>query len=181
MPSSSLGRPNPAGKGPRNKITYQNPAGFNSGNTQGGSNKTMKKLFSKWLSGMLALVMVIGLLPAAGFAASGNNSGSGDRPGDNGTTSITVFVRDSSDNTKVLPEAGVKLERVTSGRYHDFGIKYTDKTGSVTWDNLESGLYRITQTSTVNGYKMNTVMQQRWFGTGEDNHAVDILNYPQVL
>ena len=100
----------------------------------------MKKLFSKWLSGMLALVMVIGLLPAAGFAASGNNSGSGDRPGDNGTTSITVFVRDSSDNTKVLPEAGVKLERVTSGRYHDFGIKYTDKTGSVTWDNLESGL-----------------------------------------
>lgn len=140
----------------------------------------MKKLFSKWLSGMLALVMVIGLLPAAGFAASGNNSGSGDRPGDNGTTSITVFVRDSSDNTKVLPEAGVKLERVTSGRYHDFGIKYTDKTGSVTWDNLESGLYRITQTSTVNGYKMNTVMQQRWFGTGEGNHAVDILNYPQV-
>lgn len=137
----------------------------------------MKKLFNKWLSGMLAFLMVIGMAPTAAFAA---NPGSGDRPGDNGVTSITVTVRDAADTSKVLPETGVKLERVTAGRYEDLGIRYTDHTGAVTWDNLESGLYRITQTSVVEGYKMSTVSQQRWFGTEEGNHPVDILNYPEV-
>ena len=137
----------------------------------------MKKLFSRWMSGFLAVIMLFGLMPSAAFAA---NPGSGDRPGDNGVTSITVTVRDSADQSKVLPNTGVKLERVTSGRYEDFGTRYTDQTGSITWENLESGLYRITQTSAVEGYKMNTVPQQRWFGTNERNHVVNIDNYPEV-
>ena len=137
----------------------------------------MKKLFSKWLSGMLAFIMVVGLLPSAAFAA---NPGSGDRPGDNGVTSITVTVRDAADSSKVLPQSGVKLERLTSGRYEDFGVQYTDKTGSITWENLEAGLYRITQVTAVDGYKMSTVMQQGWYGTDERNHVVDIFNYPEV-
>ncbi len=137
----------------------------------------MKKLFSKWLSGVLALVMVMGMLPGAIFA---DNSGSGDQPGTNGVTSITVTVRDSADTSKVLSGVGVKLERMTSGQYEDLGIQYTDSTGTTTWSNLVSGLYRITQTSTIDGYKMSTVSQQRWFGTDEGNHSVDIFNYPEV-
>lgn len=137
----------------------------------------MKKLFSKCLSGMLAFIMVVGLLPTAAFAA---NPGSGDKPGDNGTTSITVEVRDSAEPAKVLPESGVMLERLTAGRYENLGTRLTDETGRVTWENLESGLYRITQTSVVEGYKLNTVPIQRWFGTNERNHVVNIDNYPEV-
>ena len=140
----------------------------------------MKKLFSKWLCGMLAFIMVVGLLPTTAFAAQSTNPGSGDQPGENGVTSITVTVRDGADPSKVLENAGVKLERVTSGRYLDYGTSYTDKTGTITWDNLEAGLYRITQTRGVDGYKMSTFMSQGWFGTDEGNHTVDIFNYPEV-
>lgn len=139
----------------------------------------MAKLINKWVAGLLAVVMLLGMLPMSVFATSSNTDGN-DQPGWNGGTAITVRVRDASDEAKVLKGAGVKLERVTAGRYRDYGTQYTDSTGTVTWSNLEAGLYRITQTYTLDGYKMSTYMRQGWFGTEDDNHIVDIDNYPEV-
>lgn len=139
----------------------------------------MAKLINKWLAGLLAAIMLVGMLPMSAFAVSSNTDGN-DRPGDKGTTAITVVVRDASDNAKFLEGAGVRLERVTSGRYRDYGTQYTDETGTVVWNNLEAGLYRVTQTYTLDGYKMSTYMRQGWFGTEDSNHTVDITNYPEV-
>jgi len=137
----------------------------------------MKKQFSKWLAGMMALVMIVGMLPTAAFATVGNEDD--DRPLDEGRTSITVTVRDARQTTKTLANAGVKLERVTAGRYENLGTQYTGQDGTTTWNQLESGWYRITQISVPDGYKVNNTPIQRWFGTNERNHVVSIEDYPQ--
>lgn len=90
----------------------------------------MAKLINKWVAGLLAVIMLIGMLPMSVFASS--NTDGNDQPGWNGGTAITVRVRDASDEAKVLEGAGVKLERVTAGRYRDYGTLYTDGTGTVT-------------------------------------------------
>lgn len=138
----------------------------------------MAKLINKWVAGLLAVIMLIGMLPMSVFASS--NTDGNDQPGWNGGTAITVRVRDASDEAKVLEGAGVKLERVTAGRYRDYGTLYTDGTGTVTWSNLEAGLYRVTQTYTLDGYKMSTYMWQGWIGTEDDSHIIDIDNYPEI-
>ena len=56
----------------------------------------MAKLINKWLAGLLAAIMLVGMLPMSAFAVSSNTDGN-DRPGDNGTTAISVVVRDASD------------------------------------------------------------------------------------
>lgn len=139
----------------------------------------MKKQFSKWLAGMMAVIMIIGMLPTAAFAALASEAD--DRPADNGHTSITVAVRDARQTTKTLPNTGVKLERVTAGRYEDLGTFYTGTDGTYTWDLLEAGWYRITQISTHEGYKICNTPIQRWFGSEEKNHLVNIENYSQSL
>ena len=67
----------------------------------------MKKQFSKWLAGLMAVIMIVGMLPTAAFAVSGNEDD--DRPGDTGTTSIKVIARDARQTTKTLSNVGVKL------------------------------------------------------------------------
>lgn len=39
----------------------------------------MKKQFSKWLAGLMAVIMIVGMLPTAAFAVSGNEDD--ERPG----------------------------------------------------------------------------------------------------
>lgn len=137
----------------------------------------MKKQFSRWLSSLLAVIMIIGMFPTAAFAVVANEDD--DRPLDNGQTSITVNVRDAASPDKALSGAGIKLERITSGRYMDIGILYTDGAGSVTWNQLEAGWYRITQISVPKGYKVNDTPITRWFGSSEGNHIVTIQDNPQ--
>ena len=137
----------------------------------------MKKQFSKWLAGLMAVIMIVGMLPTAAFAVSGNEDD--DRPGDNGTTSITVIARDARQTTKTLSNVGVKLERVTAGRYENLGTFYTGRDGTYTWNQLEAGWYRITQISVHEGYKICNTPIQRWFGSNERNHTINIENYPQ--
>lgn len=139
----------------------------------------MKKQLSKWLAGMMAVIMIIGMLPMSALAVSGNEDD--DRPGDNGITSITVTAHDAKQTTKTLPNTGVKLERVTAGRYENIGTEYTGSDGTYTWTNLEAGWYRITQISVHEGYKICNTPVQRWFGSNESRHFVNIENYAQSL
>ena len=139
--------------------------------------ESMKKQLSKWLAGLMAVVMIIGMLPISALAVSGNEDD--DRPGDNGVTSITVTARDARQTTKTLPNTGVKLERVTAGRYENLGTFYTGADGTYTWNQLEAGWYRITQISTHAGYKICNTPIQQWFGSNERNHHVGMGNCGQ--
>lgn len=139
----------------------------------------MKKQISKWLAGLMAVVMVLGMLPMSALAVPGNEDD--DRPGDNGITSITVTARDAKQTTKALANTGFKLERVTSGRYENLGVGYTGADGAYTWTNLEAGWYRVTQISVTEGYKICNTPVQRWFGSNEANHLVNFQNYAQSL
>lgn len=133
------------------------------------------KNFSKWLSGMMAVIMLVGLFPTAVFAAPTN-----DPPTTGATTSITVTVRDAQDSTKMLANCGIQLEKVTAGRYESLGIQYTNDQGSTTWNSLESGWYRITQISVQDGYKQNNTPIVKWFGTDQvGGHVVTIEDYTQ--
>lgn len=133
----------------------------------------MKKI-SKWLSGVLAVVMLVGLLPTSAFAAA-----STDPPDSGKTTAITVTTRDAQNATKMIADCGIQLERVTAGRYESLGIQYTNAQGATTWNELEPGWYRITQVSVAAGYKENSVPIVRWFGSDQEGHTVTIENYSQ--
>lgn len=132
------------------------------------------KRFTKWLSGMMAVIMLLGLLPTAAFAVE-----SGDNPSSGAKTAITVTTQDAQQPTKKIGNCGIKLERVTSGRYESFGIKQTTNQGTATWGSLEPGWYRITQVTVAEGYKTNNAPIVRWFGSDESMHEVTIENYSQ--
>lgn len=133
------------------------------------------KHFTKWLSSVLAAIMLLSLLPMAAFAteADGNPETSSKK------TAITVTVTDAQDATKKLSGCGIKLERVTSGRYEDYGIQYTGAGGATTFGSLEPGWYRITQVSVAEGYKQNSYPYVAWFGDEENMHNVSFQNYSQ--
>lgn len=134
----------------------------------------MKKC-SKFLAGVLTVVMLIGLLPTAAFATNVST----DPPDSGAQTSITVTVCDAQDSTKKLSGCGIQLERVTAGRYESAGIQYTGTDGSTTWGSLEPGWYRITQVRVADGYKINSAPIVRWFGSDDNHHTVSIENYAQ--
>lgn len=133
----------------------------------------MKKI-QKWISGLMTVIMLVGLMPTAALAAP-----STDPPTSGATTSITVTTRDAQNSTKLLSDCGIQLEKVTAGRYESFGIQYTDTQGSTTWNTLEPGWYRITQVSVQKGYKENNTPIVRWFGSDQAGHTVTIENYAQ--
>lgn len=132
------------------------------------------KRFTKWLSGMMAVIMLLGLLPTAAFAVE-----SGDNPSSGAKTAITVTTQDAQQASHKIGGCSIKLERVTAGRYESFGIKQTQNDGTVTWGGLEPGWYRITQVSVAEGYKTNSAPITRWFGSDENMHEVTIENYAQ--
>ena len=69
------------------------------------------KRFTKWLSGMMAVIMLLGLLPTAAFAVE-----SGDNPSSGAKTAITVTTQDAQQPTKKIGNCGIKLEQI--GRAH---------------------------------------------------------------
>jgi len=136
----------------------------------------MKK-FTKWFSGILAVVMVLGMLPIAALAAE-----SEDNPLHTEKTALTVTVVDAQDSTLRLNNCGIKLERITAGRYENIGIRYTGtagKDGAVVFNDLETGWYRITQVSVAEGYKENSYPIIRWLGSDDNMHTENIQNYSQ--
>jgi len=125
----------------------------------------------KFLALVLALVLFMGVIPRPGLAAE-----SGDPPTSGEKTSITVTTRDAKEPSKLLADCGIQLERVTAGRYENIGTLYTNQTGSVTWNQLEPGWYRITQVTVPPAYKENNTPLVRWFGSDSDNHLVTFEN-----
>lgn len=104
----------------------------------------------------LTLVMCMSMLPTVALADApyeGNHAGI-----------IEVNVRDIVAESP-LPGAYVKLEDITAGRVVDHGTKRTDANGNVSWDNLSSGTYRITQTAVPSGYILNSEPIVRFFDT----------------
>lgn len=133
------------------------------------------KRFTKWLSGMMTVIMLLGMLPTAAFAVE-----SGDNPSSGAKTAITVTAEDARQPSKKIPGCSFKLERVTSGRYESYGIKQTTSPqGTVTWGDLEPGWYRITQVGVAEGYKTNNAPIVNWYGSDESMHEVTFQNYAQ--
>ena len=133
------------------------------------------KRFTKWLSGMMTVIMLLGMLPTAAFAVE-----SGDNPSSGAKTAITVTAEDARQPSKKIPGCSFKLERVTSGRYESYGIKQTTSPqGTVTWGDLEPGWYRITQVGVAEGYKTNNAPIVNWYGSDKSMHEVTFQNYAQ--
>ena len=65
----------------------------------------MAKLINKWVAGLLAVVMLLGMLPMSVFAPSSNTAGT-DQPGWNGGTALTVRVRAASEGAGVRGGGG---------------------------------------------------------------------------
>ena len=61
----------------------------------------------------------------------------------------SFLAREARQTTKTLSNVGVKLERVTAGRYENLGTFYTGRDGTYTWNQLEAGWYRITKTPSL--------------------------------
>lgn len=97
--------------------------------------------FKKFLSLFLTLVLVVGLVPTA-FAAPTTSS------------TVTVYAEDAYSHGKIQG-AGIRLEDVTSGRYHDYGVLFTDGSGRAVFSGIQPGSYRITQTIPGSGYLNN--------------------------
>lgn len=129
--------------------------------------KNLKRI----LSSFLVLVLCLGLIPMTAYADApyeGNHQGT-----------VTVTVKDSVSQTGIA-NVVVMLEDITAGREHNYGTKLTDKTGKVSWDNLSSGWYRITQTMISNGYILNSEEIVRYFDTvAQKEMKVDIVNRPK--
>ncbi len=131
----------------------------------------MSKISKVFIS-FLAVVMCFAMLTPMAFADApyeGNHQGS-----------ITVSVHDIVADSP-LRNAAIQLEDITAGREHNYGTKTTSSNGQVTWSNLSSGWYRITQTSVPNGYILNSEEIVRYFDTEQQKlMPVEIKNRSKV-
>lgn len=115
----------------------------------------MRKL-KQWVSLLLAAVMAMSLIAVPAMAAPAYE---GDHNG-----SVTVTARDAVTND-ALKGVRFKLEDLTAGRYQTFDTLTTDKSGQVTWSNLSSGQYRVTQVSVPDNYELDTNAKSFWLDT----------------
>ena len=131
----------------------------------------MSKISKVFIS-FLAVVMCFAMLTPMAFADApyeGNHQGS-----------ITVSVHDIVADSP-LRNAAIQLEDITAGREHNYGTKTTSSNGQVTWSNLSSGWYRITQTAVPNGYILNSEEIVRYFDTEQQKlMPVEIKNRSKV-
>lgn len=124
------------------------------------------------LCSLMSLVMLLGLVPTSALAAPPYE---GDH---NGT--ITVSVRDVVADAP-LAGSRVQLEDITAGREHNYGTLTTDANGSVSWTDMSSGWYRITQTTVPNGYILNSEEIVRYFDTEQNaTLPIEIANRTQT-
>lgn len=82
------------------------------------------------------------------------------------TSAIEITKADSRDETKKLPDAEFKIEKLVSGegeleQYVEFGKanEKTDENGKATFDGLENGTYRITEVKAPDGYTISEAPQ----------------------
>ena len=133
------------------------------------SMKNLKRV----LCSLLVLVMCIGFLPLNVAHASAPYEGE-----HQGT--ISVSSQDIISDTP-LQGATVRLEDITAGRYHDYGTKQADESGTVSWSGLSSGWYRITQTWVPDGYILNPDPLVRYYNAEEHSTMnVPITNRSEV-
>lgn len=108
----------------------------------------------------LALVMCMTTLPSVALADApyeGNHAGT-----------ISVNVKDIVAGAP-MEGATVQLEDITAGREHNYGVQKTGKNGTVSWSNLSSGWYRITQTSVPNQFILNSEPIVQYFDTEQQS------------
>lgn len=109
---------------------------------------------------VMTLVMCMSLLPTVALADApydGNHAGT-----------ITVTVNDVVAGAP-LEGAKVQLEDITAGREHNYGVQTTGKNGTVSWSNLSSGTYRITQTGVPDQFILNSEPIVRYFDTEQQS------------
>lgn len=116
--------------------------------------------FKRALCSLLAIVMCLGMLPTAAFAADPDSPPyEGDHSG-----SITVTARDTVTGD-LLDGVTFQLEDITAGRFFTYEQKTTTASGSVTWTGLSSGTYRVTQTDVPDDYILETHMKTVYLDT----------------
>jgi len=128
--------------------------------------------FNKIFYLFFAVVMCFAMLSSVAFADApyeGNHQGG-----------ITVSVHDIVADSP-LADVTIQLEDITAGREFNYGTKTTGANGQVSWSNLSSGWYRITQTAVPDGYVLNSEEIVRYFDTEQQKQmSVEIKNRSEV-
>lgn len=105
--------------------------------------KNLKRIISV----VIALVLCVGLFPLSALAEAPYE-------GDH-SASLTVSVNDIVAGS-ALSGVSVQLEDITAGRYYTYEEKTTGSAGTVTWDGLSSGTYRVIMVNVPDGYILDS-------------------------
>lgn len=126
--------------------------------------------FKRIISLFMVLIMCATMLPSVALAdvTTATKPMAAPYEGDH-TGRVQVTVTDIVSGGP-LAGATIQLEDITAGREYVYGVKATDTSGTVSWDGISSGWYRVTETSVPKGYILNSEEQVLYFDS--EQHSV---------
>ena len=128
------------------------------------------------LSGVMAAVMCLGLLPAV------NNANALEEV----TDTSTLYIQTVDNMTGgALAGVRVKVECTTAGQYKDYGTLTSDVGGRIAINNAPVGFYRVTGVGASEGYRVDTtstlVHLQKGAGTAPVATVVAYAEHPLII